>query len=98
MSDEEKSTTVETQGNIVEKPNMSTRSTWVPPVVLAIIVVIVIVVSLYVWFRPGADTFAAGVKQERSDTLADYNLHEAVRRLKALQASVTSKLSDDTGI
>ncbi len=42
--------------------------------------------------------FVEGNRQERTDTVADFNLEEAIRSLEQMQSKILRELSDDAGL
>lgn len=72
-------------------------------IVLAVIIVAVVVALLYYGYNRFvtnsiSEPFVEGQRQERSDTVSDYNLSDAIKKLERIQSNVLKQLSSSTGL
>lgn len=72
----------------------STPSDYNNAFLYATVVIVILLVIYVVWkYSSEDDAFVAGQTQENSNTSSDYNLDEAIRRLKEKQQSIIKNLT-----
>ena len=73
----------------------SDKTPWARYAIIGLCVLVLLYAIYYIYCRfmenSVAEPFVQG--QERSDTVTDYNLHEAVEELQSMQKKILSKLS-----